>query len=161
MKTQQEIGAELREYLLTKVATQRELAARLGLAFGQDADKNCKGKAPPDVEHPAGQPLFLIPLWIGYGDKGNHLFRIRKGQKTTARIVTTQAVAILKHTNEKVLGQKLRVSPAAAPGPAFHPSGVHTPAAPAVIPKPTRGRRFGVGGSAHCVTTMVRGKVLM
>lgn len=32
MKTQQEIGAELREYLLTKVATQRELAARLGIS---------------------------------------------------------------------------------------------------------------------------------
>lgn len=32
MKSQQEIGAELREYLLTKVATQRELAARLGIS---------------------------------------------------------------------------------------------------------------------------------
>jgi len=32
MKSQQEIGAELREYLLTKVTTQRELAARLGIS---------------------------------------------------------------------------------------------------------------------------------
>ena len=32
MKTTQEVAAELREYLLTKVPTQRELAARLRVA---------------------------------------------------------------------------------------------------------------------------------
>lgn len=32
MKTTQEVAAELREYLLTKVPTQRELAARLGIS---------------------------------------------------------------------------------------------------------------------------------
>lgn len=32
MKSQQEIGAELREYLLTKVSTQRELAKKLGIS---------------------------------------------------------------------------------------------------------------------------------
>lgn len=32
MKTQQEIAAELREYLLTKVRTQRELAEKIGIS---------------------------------------------------------------------------------------------------------------------------------
>ena len=32
MKTQQEIGAELREYLLSKEATQRELAEKIGVS---------------------------------------------------------------------------------------------------------------------------------
>lgn len=32
MKTQQEIGAELREYLLTKASTQRELADKIGVS---------------------------------------------------------------------------------------------------------------------------------